>query len=86
MEKEKKEPRYIRGKYTQAQKEATMRYLVKAYDEIKIRVPKGEKALLQDFAMRHNTSLNSLFTEAVYKLIGEVEHQEAVSSDNITEE
>ena len=32
MEKEKKEPRYIRGKYTQAQKEATKRYLAKAYD------------------------------------------------------
>ena len=86
MKKEKKEPRYIRGKYTQAQKEATKRYLAKAYDEIKIRVPKGEKAFLQDFAARHNTSLNGLFTEAVYKLIGEVEHQEAVSSDNITEE
>ena len=86
MEKEKKEPRYIRGKYTQAQKEATMRYLAKAYDEIKIRVPKGEKALLQEFAIRHNTSLNSLFTEAVYRLIGEVEHQEAASNDNITEE
>ena len=76
MAEEKKEPRYIRGKYTQAQKEANMRYNAKAYDEIKLRVQKGEKAKLQEFAAEHNTSLNALFTEAVYKLIGEIELQE----------
>ena len=56
MDTEKKEPRYIRGKYTQAQKEASMRYNAKAYDEIKLRVPKGEKANLQEFAAEHHTS------------------------------
>ena len=76
MAEEKKEPRYIRGKYTQAQKEANMRYNAKAYDEIKLRVPKGEKANLQEFAAEHHTSLNALFIEAVYKLIGEIELQE----------
>lgn len=80
METEKKEPRYIRGKYTQAQKEANMRYNAKAYDEIKLRVPKGEKAKLQEFAAEHNTSLNALFIEAVYKLIGEIELQESDGS------
>ena len=80
MDTEKKEPRYIRGKYTQAQKEANMRYNAKAYDEIKLRVPKGEKAKLQEFAAEHNTSLNALFIEAVYKLIGEIELQESGNS------
>ena len=76
MAEEKKEPRYIRGKYTQAQKEANMRYNAKAYDEIKLRVPKGEKDKLQEFSAEHNTSLNALFTEAVYKFIYELEHPE----------
>ena len=76
MDKEKKEPKYIRGKYTPAAKEATKRYQAKAYDEIKVRVPKGQKANLQEFAAEHNTSLNALFIEAVYKLIGEIELQE----------
>ncbi len=82
MEEEKKEPRYIRGKYTQAQKEATMRYNAKAYDEIKVRVPKGEKAKLQEFAAEHNTSLNALFTEAVYNLIYEMEHPETAAESS----
>ena len=76
MDKNNKEPRYIRGKYTQAQSEANERYRAKAYDEIKIRVPKGEKAKLQEFAAEHKTSLNSLFVDGVYRLIYEIEHPE----------
>jgi len=82
MDNEKKEPKYIRGKYTPAAKEATKRYQAKAYDEIKVRVPKGVKANLQEFAAEHNTSLNALFTEAVYKLIYEMEHPETAADSS----
>lgn len=70
---DKKEPKYIRGKYTSAAKEATKRYQAKTYDEIKVRVPKGNKALLQKFASNHNYSLNALFNAAVDLLIMEIE-------------
>lgn len=43
---EKKEPKYIRGKYSQGQKEATAKYNAKAYDEIKVRVRKGKELLI----------------------------------------
>lgn len=84
MEEEKKEPRYIRGKYTQAAKEATKRYQAKAYDDIKIRVPKGDKAVLQEFAANHGYSLNALFTDAVYMLMSQIEEEEA--NENNSEE
>lgn len=45
------------------------RYNAKAYDEIKVRVPKGRKAELQSFVERHGQSvngfINSLIDEAM---------------------
>ena len=39
----------MKRKYSQAQNKATQRYIKNAYDEIKIRVPKGEKDKLKAF-------------------------------------
>lgn len=62
---EKKEPKYIRGKYSQGQKEATAKYNAKAYDEIKIRVKKGNKEVIKSAAEQEGKSLNSFINEAI---------------------
>ena len=50
-------------KYSQAQNKATQKYIKNAYDELKIRVPKGEKELFQQMAKEAGKSLNSFIYE-----------------------
>ena len=77
MEKEKKkEPRYIRGKYTPAAKEATKRYQKSAYDDIKVRVPKGRRAELQEIAAINGISLNYMFVLAVNEFISKLSEKQ----------
>lgn len=45
---------------------ANNRYTAKMYDEIKVRVPKGEKDVLKQYAKDHYRSLNGLILDAVY--------------------
>ncbi len=51
--------------YNEAQKKATAKYNLKAYDEIKVRVPKGKKEELQNVAENQGKSLNGYIKEAV---------------------
>ncbi len=51
---------------SEAQKKATNKYLAE-YDDIKIRVPKGERAKYKDFAAQRGMSLNSLIIELLEK-------------------
>ncbi len=44
--------------YSDAQKEATARYDKKAYDRIEIKVKKGRKKLIFDYAAARNKSVN----------------------------
>lgn len=53
-----------------ARRRANEKYNAKAYDEIKIRVPKGKKAFLMAKAERENSSLNSLITAALLDKLG----------------
>lgn len=69
------EPKYIRGKYTAAAKESTKRYQAKAYDDIRLRLKKGEKAIVQEIAAKHNYSMNSFIVEAIYRFAEELEKQ-----------
>ena len=73
MAEEKKEPKFIRGKSPPAAKEATKRYQAKAYDDIRLRMKKGDKAALQEIAAKHNYSMNSFILEAIYRFIDELE-------------
>lgn len=41
------------------------RYNAKAYDEIKVRVPKGEKAVIQAYAESQGKSVNGFISEAI---------------------
>ena len=53
------------AKYSEAQKKAVAKYNAKAYDEIKTRVPKGKKEVLQAIAKEQGISLNSYTKQAL---------------------
>lgn len=50
------------GKTSSAVKD---RYNAKAYDEIKVRVPKGEKDVIQDHAAQMGESVNAFINRAI---------------------
>ena len=52
-------------KYTQAQNKATQKYIKANYDEIKLRLPKGKKEIIKDFAFKHNESVNSFIKRSI---------------------
>lgn len=78
---ENNEPKYIRGKYTAAAKESTKRYQAKAYDDIRLRMKKGEKAIIQEIAAKHNYSMNSFIVEAIFRFAEELEKQAEESAE-----
>ena len=49
--------------YIESQRAATARYNKKAYDRIEVKVKKGQRAKIQDFAKRHGKSVNGLINE-----------------------
>lgn len=53
--------------YTQAQNKATQRYIKKAYDDIKVRVPKGKREYYKAYAEAKGKSLNELIIELLNK-------------------
>ncbi|MGN0648525.1 MAG: hypothetical protein ACI4J3_07845 [Oscillospiraceae bacterium] len=53
------------GKYTDAQKKASMKYLSEKTDDIRIRVPKGTKERWRTHATEQGKSLTSLITDLV---------------------
>ncbi len=53
--------------YSEAQKKATAKYMAKAYDEIKTRVPKGQKAVIQAHAQSKGLSLNAYIVGLIEK-------------------
>jgi len=66
---EKKNPRYIRGKYSEGQKEATAKYNAKTYDQISVRISKGRKTELQTHADEQGESLNGFINRAINEAI-----------------
>ena len=59
--------------YTEAQKEATARYNKRAYDRIDIIVPKGKRAIIQNFARKQGKSTNRFINDAIDKAMSEQE-------------
>lgn len=53
------------NKYTEARKRANEKYNAKAYDELKIRVPKGEKDKIKAHADTQGESLNGFVKRAI---------------------
>ena len=50
---------------SEARRKANEKYNAKAYDEIKVRVPKGRKAELQAHAEQRGESLNGFIGRAI---------------------
>ena len=57
--------------YSDAQKEATGRYNKKAYDRIEIKVKKGRKQEIADFAAKQNMSVTQFIVKAIDKAMEE---------------
>ena len=53
--------------YTEASKKATMKYIKNSYDEIKTRVPKGDKDKYKQQAESRGMSLNSYIISLLEK-------------------
>ena len=50
---------------TDAQKRARDKYLSEKVEDVKFRVPKGQKALIQEHAAKKGESVNAFLTRAV---------------------
>ena len=46
--------------YSEAQKKAVKKYNEKSYDEIKVRVKKGNKEIIQEYAQSKQETVNSM--------------------------
>ena len=52
---------------SKAQQKAVKKYMKANYDEIKVRVPKGKKQIIKDFAESKGKSVNGFINEAIDK-------------------
>ena len=57
------------AKYTEAQKNASIKYLKENTDDIRIRVPKGKKSEYKALAEQNGMSLNALIIELLERKI-----------------
>ena len=55
---------------TKAHMNATNRYMAKAYDNLRIVVPKGRKAEIEAYAREHGTNTNALVNLLLRKELG----------------
>lgn len=68
MQEEKK------SRYTEAQAKAAKKYLKESVEDIRIRVPKGDKAKVQEHAAAMGESMNSFVVRAIDETM-ERDHQ-----------
>lgn len=59
--------------YNKKQKEYTMNYMREKLDEIKIRVPKGRKLEIKEFAEQKGYSMQGFIIEAIKEKIERLE-------------
>lgn len=52
--------------YNESQKKATAKYNLKSYDDLRIRVKKGERDKIKEYAQVHGESLNSYVLRLIY--------------------
>ncbi len=80
----KKDPKFIRGIYTDAQNKLTQRYIKDNYDEIKVRVYKGERSYYAEYAKKMKTSMNRFCIDAMnfyIEYINEVDKRQKKNKD-----
>lgn len=54
-----------RSRYTEAQAKAAKKYLKESVEDVRIRVPKGQKAVIKDHAEKQGESMNSFVVRAI---------------------
>ena len=54
-----------KSRYTEAQAKAARKYLKESVEDIKIRVPKGQKAVIKAHADRQQESMNQFVIRAI---------------------
>jgi predicted HicB family RNase H-like nuclease len=54
-----------KSRYTEAQAKAAKKYLTEAVEEIKVRVPKGQKAIIKAHADLQGESMNQFIIRAI---------------------
>lgn len=70
------------AKYSEKQNKWTQAYIAKAYDDIKIRVPKGEREKYKAHAEAKGKSLNQLVIELLDSDIRELENEKINTGTN----
>ena len=59
--------------YSEAQKKAVKKYNEKSYDEIKLRVKKGNKEIIQKYAESKNETVNGMINRLLENEIPEIQ-------------
>lgn len=54
-----------KGRYTEAQAKAAKKYLKESVEDVRIRVPKGQKAVIKDHAEKQGESMNAFVIRAI---------------------
>ena len=54
-----------KSRYTDAQKRAAEKYLKESVEDVRIRVPKGQKAVIKAHAERQGESMNAFVVRAI---------------------
>ena len=67
---------------SKAQQRAVAKYMAANYDEIKVRIPKGQKSVVQAAAEREGESLNSYTNKALLARMGIVKWPEAQGEES----
>ena len=58
-------PEEKKSRYTEAQAKAAKKYLKESVEDIRIRVPKGQKAVIKDHAEGQGESMNAFVVRAI---------------------
>lgn len=67
--------------FTEAQKRATQKYLKESVEEIKVRVPKGDRAIIQAHAEAMNESTNKFIRRAIDETMERDKQQDIPGED-----
>ena len=54
-----------KGRYTEAQKRSAEKYMSEKVEDIRIRVPKGQKAVIKAYAEAQGKSVNQFILECI---------------------
>ena len=63
---------------SEARKRANAKYNQKAYDRIEVKVKKGRKEEIREFAESQGESINAFINRAIAEAMGEAERKQAV--------